>query len=169
MHKVAKTNSSTYNRDCLNTNKKIRMKNKLIRYSTNKKDLENLEIKGFFEGWPEKPNEDVLKKSIENSGVVVLAVDDEKKKLIGYITALTDGVLSAYIPFLEVQKNYQKQGIGHELVKRMTNELKDLYMIDLVCDKELADFYSEAGFVSWNAMIKRNYANQSGANGGRNA
>lgn len=90
----------------------MRMKDNLIRYSTNKKDLENLEMTGFFEGWPEKPSEDVLKKSIENSSVVVLAIDDKKKKLIGYITALTDGVLSAYILFLEVQKSYQKHRVS---------------------------------------------------------
>jgi hypothetical protein len=39
-------------------------------------------------------------------------------------------------------------------------------MIDLVCDKEIAGFYKEAGFESDHAMIKRNYVNQSGSSGG---
>jgi len=49
---------------------------------------------------------------------VVLAIDADNNKLAGYITALTDGVLSAYIPFLEVEKSYQKQKIGTILVKK---------------------------------------------------
>lgn len=134
-----------------------------IKYSIKKKDIIGLEMEGFFEGWPKKPSKKVLQKSIENAGYVVLAIDTEKNKLIGYITALTDDVLSAYIPFLEVEKNYQKQGIGRTLVKKMVEQLNHLYMIDLVCDKEKASFYSEAGFKSWHAMIKRNYDNQSGS------
>jgi GNAT superfamily N-acetyltransferase len=74
--------------------------------------------------------------------------------------------LSAHIPFLEVIPSYQKQGIGHELVNCMLSQLEHLYMIDLVCDKEMAGFYGEAGLVSWHAMIKRNYVNQRGPSGG---
>ncbi len=136
---------------------------KNITYSTKKEDIDNLEIKGFFEGWGEKPSEEVLRASIKNANHVVLAINTDKDKLVGYITALTDGVLSAYIPFLEVKKSYRKQNIGTTLVKKMVEQLNHLYMIDLVCDKELADFYCKAGFKSWHAMIKRNYANQSGA------
>jgi len=83
--------------------------------------------------------------------------------LVGYITALSDGVLSACIPFLEVIPEYQKQGIGQALVTEMLAQTSHLYMIDLVCDKEIASFYEKAGFQSWHAMIKRNYSNQTGA------
>ena len=134
-----------------------------IRYSTDKKDISGLIASNFFDGWPNKPTEEVLKKSIENADKVVLAIDPEKNQLVGYITALTDDVLAAYIPFLEVEKTYRNNGIGKTLVKKMLEQLDHLYMIDLVCDKELAGFYTEAGFESWHAMIKRNYANQRGA------
>lgn len=133
-----------------------------ITYSSKKKDLEGLILSGFFEGWPNKPSEDVLKRSIENADYIMLAIDAEKKKLVGYITAISDDVLSAYIPFLEVERSYREQGIGRSLVKMLLEQLSHLYMIDLVCDKELAGFYKEAGFESWHAMIRRNYANQSG-------
>ena len=92
----------------------------------------------------------------------------QKKKLAGYITALSDGVLAAYIPFLEVEKTYKHNGVGHTLISKMLEQLNHLYVIDLVCDKELAGFYIGAGFKPRHAMIKRNYANQSGPSGGIN-
>ncbi len=139
----------------------------MITYSIDKSDLIGLDISNFFEEWPERPGEDVLRASIENATYVVLAIDPEKKRLAGYITALSDGVLSAYIPFLEVDRNYRERGIGHALVEKMVGQLGHLYMVDLVCDKELAGFYEEAGFESWHAMIRRNYANQSGTKNAR--
>ncbi len=48
-----------------------------------------------------------------------MVIDDENGKFVGFITAITDKILSAYIPFLEVLPEYQRQGIGKELVKRM--------------------------------------------------
>lgn len=143
----------------------IAMTNKATKivYSTSKENLLGLSIGNFFVGWPKKPSEETLRKSIINADYVVLAVDKEEKKLVGYITAISDNVLSAYIPFLEVEKSYQGQGIGKTLVKKLLEQLKNLYMIDVVCDKKIAGFYEEAGFQSWHAMIRRNYNNQSGA------
>ncbi|MDD5083487.1 MAG: GNAT family N-acetyltransferase [Candidatus Moranbacteria bacterium] len=131
-----------------------------ISYSTAKKDLTDLEVTGFFDGWQSKPSEDDLRKSIENAEYIVLAVDNEKNKLVGYITALSDNILSAYIPFLEIEKNYRKQGIGRELIKRMMVQIDHLYMVDLVCDKDVARFYEKFGFSSYHVMIRRNYTNQ---------
>lgn len=135
-----------------------------IHYSSNKKDLENLDLTGFFEGWSHLPSNDVLQKSIKNATYVVLAIDTQKKKLAGYITALSDKVLSAYIPFLEVEKSYQKNKIGTTLLKKILEQLDTIYMIDIVCDKELTSFYQKAGFKNWYAMIKRNYLYQAPKN-----
>lgn len=138
-------------------------KENTIVYSVNKEDLVNLKIKNFFVGWFNKPNEEILRKSIVNSDYIVIAIDKKEQRLAGYITAISDNTLSAYIPFLEVDPDYQKKGIGGTLVKMMIEQLDKLYMIDIVCDKNLAGFYEKAGFRSWHAMIKRNYINQSGA------
>ena len=89
-----------------------------IEYSVNKSELDSIGIESgsFFEGWPKKPNEEVMRKSIMDADYAVLAIDRKESRLIGYITAVSDNVLSAYIPFLEVVAKYQKQGIGHTLV-----------------------------------------------------
>lgn len=54
-------------------------------------------------------------KLLDNSSKVVLALDEQFNQIVGFITALSDGVLSAYIPFLEVLPAYKSKGNGKEL------------------------------------------------------
>ena len=79
------------------------------------------------------------------------------------INALSDGVLMAYIPLLEVLPEYQGQGIGRTLVERMLARLGNLYAVDLLCDPELQPFYAQAGMRPATGMLLRNYARQAGA------
>lgn len=114
-------------------------------------------LRGFFVGWPAAPPPQTLYKILQQSDLIVLAVDAGSGRAIGFINALSDGVLSAYIPLLEVLPEYQGQGIGGELVRRLTTRLQDIYMVDLVCDAELQPFYRRFGFMPASAMIRRNY------------
>ncbi|GAF06599.1 hypothetical protein JCM16418_567 [Paenibacillus pini JCM 16418] len=84
--------------------------------------------------------------------------------MVGFINALSDQVLTAYIPLLEVTPAFKNQGIGTQLVERMLEQLKDYYMIDLLCDADLQDYYSQKGMIKAAGMMKRNYNNQSGKN-----
>lgn len=58
---------------------------------------------------------------------------------------MSDEILAACIPLPEVLPEYQKQGIGRELPGRMLARLKDLYMVDLMCDPERETFYEHLG------------------------
>jgi ribosomal protein S18 acetylase RimI-like enzyme len=116
---------------------------------------------GFFVGWPNPPSPETHLRVLQGSDHVVLAKDGEQ--VIGYITAVTDGVLAAYIPHLEVLPAYKGQGIGSELVRRMLDKLRDLYMIDLICDTDVQPFYARLGMRPYTGMIYRNYDRQSGA------
>ena len=98
---------------------------------------------------------------MKGSYFVWLAIDTTYNKVIGFINAISDGVLSAYIPLIEVLPEYQNSGIGKELVTRMVDSLKDLYMIDLLCDKELQKFYSKLGMTDATGSFLRNYNRQS--------
>lgn len=69
---------------------------------------------------------------------------------------------SAYIPLLEVLPEYQNQGIGKKLIQLLLEELKDIYMIDLICDEELQPYYEKVGMMKAKGMISRNYKYQSG-------
>ncbi|MEO4051842.1 GNAT family N-acetyltransferase [Solibacillus sp. CAU 1738] len=119
-------------------------------------------LKGFFVDWPNPPNPQTHLKLLENSSKVVVALDEKSNQVVGFITAISDGVLSAYIPFLEVLPEYKNKGIGHKLVKQMLKELDDIYMIDLCCDDDLVPYYEKFGLRKSNGMFVRNYEMQSG-------
>lgn len=117
-------------------------------------------LQGFFVGWKQAPTPERHLQLLEKSDYVILAKDGEK--VVGFITAITDHVLAAYIPLLEVLPEYQNQGIGKELAKRMLEKLQDFYMVDLLCDPQLQSFYEQMGMQKAAGMMKRNYSKQSG-------
>ena len=112
-------------------------------------------LRGFFVGWANPPSEEQLLLSLQGSYAVVLAVDRPSLSVVGLISAVSDGFLSAYIPLLEVLPEYQGRGIGTELVERMMGQLSHMRMVDLVCDEPLTDFYSRFGMCRARAMIIR--------------
>ena len=120
-------------------------------------------LKGFFVDWPNPPNPETHLKLLKNSSKVIIAMDSKSNQVVGFITAISDGVLSAYIPLLEVLPAYKNKGIGRELVSRMLKELDDIYMIDLCCDDDLVPYYDKLGMRRTNGMVLRNYNRQSGS------
>ncbi len=117
-------------------------------------------LQGFFVGWPHPPSPRRLLEVLQASAFVVLAVETGSGRVVGLITALSDGISCAYIPHLEVLPAYQGQGIGSQLVRRMLEKLEHIYMVDLVCDESLQPFYARLGLQPYTAMIRRNYARQ---------
>lgn len=104
-------------------------------------------ISGFFVGWPDPPTPEKLIETMAGSYRRVWAVQDGK--VIGYINAISDGVLNAFIPWLEVHPDHQDEGIGTELVRRVVAELDGMYAIDLCCDTDLLPYYEKLGFITF--------------------
>ena len=134
----------------------------MVTYIDSPQDITSDQLRGFFVGWPDPPSCAAHLSLLKNSACVVLAVDDAAQNVVGFVTAIADGVLAAYIPLLEVLPAYQGQGIGSELMRRMLNLLRDYYVVDLVCDPEMQPFYARLGMKPHSAMILRNYDRQSG-------
>lgn len=59
-------------------------------------------LDGFFVDWLNPPNPQTHLKLLKNSSKVVIAIDNNTNQVVGFITVISDGVLSAYIPLLEV-------------------------------------------------------------------
>ncbi|MEK4564770.1 GNAT family N-acetyltransferase [Alkalihalobacillus sp. FSL R5-0424] len=119
-------------------------------------------VEGFFVDWPSHPDPAAHIQLLQQSSYIVLAIDEDASQVVGFITAISDGVLSAYIPLLEVLPAYRNRGIGNELVERMKKQLSHLYMVDLGCDDDLVPYYEKHGMFKTNAMILRNYGAQAG-------
>lgn len=134
----------------------------MIQYLNSLQGITAEHLQGFFIGWKNAPAPEVHLNLLEKSDYKIIAKDGER--VVGFITAITDGTLAAYIPFLEVLPEYQKQGIGKELVKQMLDKLNDFYMVDLLCDTDLQSFYEQFRMQKATGMMKRNYGNQSGSN-----
>ena len=117
---------------------------------------------GFFVGWPNPPSAETHLRALRGSAHVWLAIDDEDGQVVGFVNAVGDGVLAAYIPLLEVLPAYQQRGIGAELMRRMLETLSGIYMVDLLCDVELQPYYERLGMRRATGMLVRNYAAQSG-------
>jgi ribosomal protein S18 acetylase RimI-like enzyme len=120
------------------------------------------QLRGFFVGWPNPPTPETHLKLLKKSDEIVLALDDETGNIVGFINANTDYLLSAYIPLLEVLPEYQKRGMGSELVRRMLAKFRDFYMIDLMCDTDKQPFYEQFGMRPATGMMIRNFNNQAG-------
>lgn len=108
----------------------------------------------FFVGWPVKPSYELVMKHFEASHPLFLL--NENSDVVGFISALTDCALYAFIALLEVRKSEQGKGYGKFLFAEMLKSLEGMYAIDLVCDVDLDSFYEPFGFTKWNAMIQRN-------------
>ena len=137
----------------------------MITYKLDSTGIGAGQLRGFFEGWPNGPSPETHLRLLEGSDHVALALDEESGQVVGFATAITDGVLAAYVPLLEVLPAYRGRGIARELVQRIQDALREYYMIDLVCDPELAPFYESMGFTQLTAMAHRNYERQSGRGG----
>lgn len=134
----------------------------MIEYTDSLAGIEPAHLRGFFVGWPHPPAPATHLRILVGSYARELACDTATGQVVGFITAISDGVSCAYIPHLEVLPAYQGQGIGTELARRMLARLRRLYMIDLICDPAVQPFYARLGMRPYSAMIVRNYERQAG-------
>jgi ribosomal protein S18 acetylase RimI-like enzyme len=134
----------------------------MIRYSTDVDALDVTQLGGpFFVGWPDPPDPDTHLRILRSARHAVVALDADA--VVGFVTGLSDGVLSAFIPLLEVTPAWRGRGIGSELVRRLLVEIGQLYAVDAVCDPELVAFYERLGFRAGTAVTRREYGMQAGS------
>jgi ribosomal protein S18 acetylase RimI-like enzyme len=116
------------------------------------------DLTGFFEGWPSKPSPSVLLAVLAGSHSSFIARTGDGR-VIGVVSAISDGVLSASIPLLEVVPEFRGRGIGSRLMRLVLERLEGFYMVDLSCDEDLVPFYLRFGMQETRAMsIRRPHA-----------
>jgi ribosomal protein S18 acetylase RimI-like enzyme len=123
-------------------------------------NLDNIapqKLNGFFVGWQKPLSTAEHIKLLEGSSHFVLAVDTDCDEVVGFITALTDGINCAFIPLLEVLPEYQNRGIGTQLLQLILQKLDSITCVDLTCDVEMQAFYEKFGMLKSNGMVLRKY------------
>ena len=114
-----------------------------ITYTDDLSALTPERLSGFFVGWPAAPSPEQHLAVLRGSYRAVIAVDGAR--VAGFITMISDGVLTAFIPWLEVLPEYQGRGIGAELVHRILEGAERFYSVDLLCDAPLQEYYAKFG------------------------
>lgn len=134
----------------------------MIEYRNTLDGVKASQLAGFFVGWPNPPQPATHLRMLQGASALTLAVDDTTGQVVGFAYAVSDGVLTAFIPLLEVLPDYQRQGIGSELIQKLVTQLDHLYSIDLMCDPEIQPFYARLGWRAGTGMMLRHYARQNG-------
>jgi len=128
-----------------------------IQYTSSLNGITPAMLSGFFVGWKVPYNQEDHLRILQGSDYVVLAIDDAARRVVGHVTAIADGMQTAFIQILEVLPEYQHRGIGTELVRRMLELVKNYPCVDLTCDPELQPFYERFGMLRSVGMVIRNY------------
>jgi predicted N-acetyltransferase YhbS len=126
-----------------------------IKYIDTIEEITSKQLQGFFAGWKSPLTPERHYELLRGSTHFIVAFDSDIA--IGFITALSDSVNSAFIPLLEVLPEYQKCGIGSELVWRMLVKLDDISNIDLICDPDMQPFYERFKMIRSTGMILRKH------------
>ncbi|MBX0332406.1 GNAT family N-acetyltransferase [Pontibacter sp. HSC-14F20] len=85
-----------------------------------------------------------IEKMYANSNLVVSAWDGEK--LIGIARSLTDFCYICYLSDLAVRKEYQKEGIGRQLIALTREIIGEQTMLLLLSAPSAMDYYPKVGF-----------------------
>ncbi|GAA3443354.1 GNAT family N-acetyltransferase [Planomonospora venezuelensis] len=117
----------------------------MIRYTDAAGTIRAEQLQGFFVGWPKAASPEQHLAVLRGSHRAVMAVDDETDRVVGFVNMISDGVLTAYIPWLEVLPAYQDRGIGSELMRRILDGTGHLYSVDLLCEPSLQHYYERFG------------------------
>jgi ribosomal protein S18 acetylase RimI-like enzyme len=95
--------------------------------------------------WPIGYQPDKLQRAFSRSDQVITAWDGEK--LVGLVNTIADGSVTAFIPYLLVNPEYQKQGIGRTLIGMILSAYEGYERIVLLTEKDMVDFYKKCGFI----------------------
>lgn len=115
----------------------------MIKYQSNDQVVIS-ELGRFFQDWKSPPSSEIRTKLLAGSDLIITA--RENKKLVGFLTAITDKAMHAFITLIEVLKTHQTQGIGSHLVKLAISHFRGCYDIVLITDPDKAKFYKKFGF-----------------------
>ena len=117
-----------------------------ITYSLDKIPIADQIIELYDNAGLPRPTHDKerIRKMYENSNLIVTAWDGDL--LVGVSRSITDWVWSTYLADLAVRDDYQKLGIGRQLINLTKEKLGDQSMILLLSVPTAMEYYPKVGF-----------------------
>jgi len=89
-------------------------------------------------------NAQTFEAMLKNANLIITAWDEEK--LVGISRSLTDFAYVAYLADLAVDQEYQRCGIGKQLIEETKSRLGPECMIVLLAAPKANDYYKHIGF-----------------------
>ncbi|MBF0786761.1 MULTISPECIES: GNAT family N-acetyltransferase [unclassified Streptococcus] len=88
----------------------------------------------------------LLEQALNNSLLVIAAFDDAK--LVGLLRAVGDGYSIIFVQDILVLPDYQRRGIGRQLMEKLLANYPNIYQLHLLTGKEekTKAFYESLGF-----------------------
>jgi GNAT superfamily N-acetyltransferase len=110
------------------------------------KDIRVEQISDLFSsvGWGIGDNSGKLIKALNNSETLITAWDEDR--LIGLVNAFSDTTSVVYFHYVLTHFDYQRQGIGKQLINMALNKYKDYKHLVLISTNEKIDFFKKCGF-----------------------
>jgi GNAT superfamily N-acetyltransferase len=85
-----------------------------------------------------------LHQALVNSHSLITAWDGDR--LVGLANAISDGFLVVYYPHFVVHPDYQRKGIGKEMMTRLMERYEGFHQHSVIADREAVAFYEKCGF-----------------------
>jgi len=126
----------------------------MVGYTINDKIIPG-ELDHFFQDWKSRPTSNIKDRLLNGSDLIITA--RENGTLVGFLTAISDGAMHAFISLAEVLKTHQGQGIGSQLMKLAISHFKGYYDIILITDPDKGPFYKKFGFEEIYGMHMRDF------------
>jgi GNAT superfamily N-acetyltransferase len=110
-------------------------------------EIEMEEVLAIYKAnkWSSAKKPDQLFAALQNSDGLVTA--RHNGELIGLGNAISDGYLVVNYPHLLVLPEYQKKGIGRQMVLALQEKYKNYHQQVLIADGKATNFYKGVGFV----------------------
>jgi GNAT superfamily N-acetyltransferase len=127
----------------------------MIEYRDASHAIDLAQLARLFEsvGWHHRTRDaERLAQMVRGSMYGVSALDGDT--LVGYARAIADGAFNAYVSTVAVLPDYQRRGIGRELVRRLLDGREHLQFV-LHADPPAHPFYLRCGFRPAPDMLRR--------------
>ncbi len=110
------------------------------------KNIDKMQLVNLFGsvGWKTAEYPNRLYLAIKNSDYVMTVW--EKEKLIGLISAISDGYINVFITYLLVHPDYQKRGLGKIMMQDFLKKFDGFGRRILTTELDKEEFYKKSGF-----------------------